>query len=269
MFLDEADKQNKQVVDPTYMWKLGWSEGCGGMYSTLDDMLAFVGDILKKDESLSLGPDAYEYYTLPGINFPDGLSSFGLGTWESFYANGYHTLTKGGLEGGFGTCISLVPSLKLGVVTWVNLMSGSIPDQINAISLFKIVPAIVSELSKKAPEYPLPPEVDDIVGSYSDKNETYFTIEKQSEDQKSGLLKGKLIGNDVYYIYDKEYPEAMKPYGDFIGLRVRQSSTILGSCSVMASAGVDKDILLIAMRNSNYYATSTDYHIFNVPKDKK
>ena len=253
------------------MWKLGWSEGCGGMYSTLDDMLAFIGDILKKDESLSLGPDAYEYYTLPGINFPDGLSSFGLGTWESFYANGYHTLTKGGLVGGFGTSISLVPSLKLGVVTWVNLMSGSIPDQINAISLFKIVPAIVSELSKKAPEYPLPPEVDDIVGSYSDKNETYFTIEKQSEDQKSGLLKGKFkfVDYDVYYIYDKEYTEAIKPYGDFIGFRVRRPSSILNSCTVMASGGVDKSIFYIEKRDGNYYATSPDLGVMNIPKDKK
>lgn len=251
------------------MMKLGWSNGCGGIYSTLDDMLAFVGDVLKKDESLSLGPDAYEYYTSPGINFADGLSSYGLGTWENFYANGYHTLTKGGLVGGFGTSISLVPSLKLGVVAWVNLLSGTIPDGFNANALNQIVSAVVSELSKKAPEDPIPPEVDEFIGNYSVNGVTYLTIEKQSGDQKNGFLKGNFFGNSVYYVYDKEYTESMRPYGEFIGLRVRLIPTVFESCYYMSSGGVDRSILTLQKANGVCYASSADFCAIGIPKEQK
>ena len=265
-----VDKDNKQIIDSTYMIKLGWSNGCGGMYSTMNDMLAFVKDVLEGDKSRSLGPDAYEYYTLPGVNFPDGLSSFGLGTWEAFYANGYHTLTKSGLIGGFGTSISLVPSLKLGVVTWFNMMSGFTPSQVNSLSLGQVISAVTSELRKKGSEHPLPPNVDEIVGKYAFDGVTYFTVEKQSEDQKVGFLKGNLLSYPVYYSYDEEYTEAMKPYGDIIGLRVRQVpiSSAMESCLVMYSGGVDMGLLVIQKVDGKYFASSQDFHIIGVPKEQ-
>lgn len=231
-------------------------------------MLAFIGDILSGDESASLGPDAYEFYTLPGINFPDGLSSYGLGTWENYYANGYHTLTKGGLLGGFGTSICLVPELKLGIVTWVNFASGPIPDEISAISIGEMVAAITSELRKNTPSYPFPAEIDEIVGNYSFYGTTYITIEKESPEQTSGYLHGNLMGYNVFYTYDKEYTEALQLTSGGIGLRVRQALTGLDSCGDMASMGLDKGILIIQKVGDTYYASSPDFHAFSIPKGK-
>jgi CubicO group peptidase (beta-lactamase class C family) len=120
-----------QVEDALFAKSLGWSAPAGGIYSTLDDMLTFISRIFGGDRgSGAISEDAIREYMLPGRNLPDGVSSFGLGGFETVYNQGLWMLTKGGLVGGFGTSVVIVPELRLGVVCWVNLQSGAIPGNI-------------------------------------------------------------------------------------------------------------------------------------------
>lgn len=43
--------------------------------------------------------DRVHEYRLPGVMMPDGQSSYGFGTFENVFANGFNTLTKGNLIG--------------------------------------------------------------------------------------------------------------------------------------------------------------------------
>ena len=76
-------------------------------------MLSYANHLLAKDVVLSLS--GFEGFFLPGIDLSDGVSSYGRVGWETAYANGFRTLTKGGLVGGFNSEIVLIPELKLGV----------------------------------------------------------------------------------------------------------------------------------------------------------
>ena len=82
-----------------------------------------------------LSAESWNRYILPGFNLPDGLSAFGLSTFEQAYANGYWTQTKGGLLGGYGSSIAFIPELKLGVAAAVNLNTGTI-DEVRGDRLF-------------------------------------------------------------------------------------------------------------------------------------
>ena len=78
---------------------------------------------------------------MAGVMMPDGLSSYGFGTFENVYANGFNTFTKGtkdfllnairagGLTTGFGTSIAFIPELKLGMACVINFAT-SIPDEV-------------------------------------------------------------------------------------------------------------------------------------------
>jgi len=107
------DSDGSQIVEPEYALSLGWSNPAGGMCSSLNDMMKFISHLLDMDGVLS--PNGYEEYFLAGPPLPDGVSSYGKSGWEVAYANGYRTLTKGGLYGGFATTIAFIPQIKLGV----------------------------------------------------------------------------------------------------------------------------------------------------------
>lgn len=108
---------------------------CGGMYSTTRDMLSFASRLMENSGTV-LSRNAYEQYLMPGVDMPDGVSSFGRAGWEVAYANGFRTLTKGGLLSGFGTSLALIPELRLGAFSWVNIHSGVVPGKVCLPLLF-------------------------------------------------------------------------------------------------------------------------------------
>ena len=104
---------------PSFAQPMYWYTPCGGMFSSTNDMLSYAGHLLQKD--LLLYPSVYESYFLPGVELSDDISSFGRAGWEIAYANGFRTITKNGVSGGFSSHLVLVPELKLGLFGWINV----------------------------------------------------------------------------------------------------------------------------------------------------
>ena len=107
------------------------------MHSSLNDMMKFIAHLTQNEGLMS--KNAYEQYFLTGPTLPDGVSSYGKSGWEVAYSNGFRTLTKGGVVGGFGTAIVLIPQLKLGLFSWVNLVSGAIPSMVCFLFLNTVI----------------------------------------------------------------------------------------------------------------------------------
>ena len=113
---------------PTFGKSIYWSNPAGGMFSTMKDMLSFASKVATKEGVLS--NNGYSRYFLPGVDLRDGITSYGRYGWEAAYSNGLRVLTKGGLIGGFGTTLVIIPELKLGAFFWVNFQSGSTPSTV-------------------------------------------------------------------------------------------------------------------------------------------
>lgn len=125
-----------QNVAPSSLF---FNNPCGGMYSTTRDMLSFASRLMENSGTV-LSHNAYEQYLMAGVDLPDGVSSFGRAGWEVAYANGFRTLTKGGVVNGFGTSIALIPELRLGVFGWINVQTGIIPGKVCFSSCFFATP---------------------------------------------------------------------------------------------------------------------------------
>lgn len=230
-------------------------------------MLAFAGDILSGDECFSMGPSAHELYMMPGALLPDGLSQFGLGTWENVYTNGYHALTKAGLIGGFASSIVLVPSLKLGVVAWFN-SEASVPSQLTAATLNTLIPVITQELRSHKVEHPLPEGVDSVVGNYDYNGVTYLTVSKKDPEQKSGPLYATFAGGTKTELhYNEAYTKAFGPTKITWAFTVRTiPQDYADSCFYEAEAGFDKSIAIFYKIAGKTYATIPALGSWNLPK---
>ena len=263
------DSNGNQIIDPLFATEQGWGNGCGGIHSSITDILKFLSDILKEDESKILTPDAYELYTRPGITFPDGLSQFGLGTWETVYTNGFYALTKAGLVGGFGSSFILVPRLKLGVAMWLNLETNIVTDQLGPLALNLLIPTLVSELRANKVERPLPANVDEIVGDYKEGDVVYFSVFKKTAQQKAGPIYGILGvgGPKVELHYNEEYTKALGSSDTHIAFTIREIPTEeTDSCLSLNSEGIDNSIVYFEKINGKFHVVAPNPLIWGVPK---
>ena len=268
-FLDTVDSEGKQIIDPLFATEQGWGNGCGGIHSSITDILKFLNDILKADESKILSPDAYELYTRPGIPFADGISQFGLGTWETVYTNGYYALTKAGLVGGFGSSLILVPKLKLGIAMWLNLETNKVTDPLGALALNILIPTIVSELRAHQVEQPLPANVDEIVGDYKEDGVVYFRAFKKTPEQRAGPIYGILGvgGPKVELHYNAEYTKALGSSDVYMGFTIREIPTEeTDSCMHLYSEGIDNSIVYFEKINGKFHVVAPNPLIWGVPK---
>lgn len=154
----------------------GWGAPAAGLYSSLGDMIKFLKFLLQSNNGPIDGDQHQQYVNVPGFNNPDGMSSFGQYTWERFFDNGYQTITKGGLTGGFASSLAFVPSLKLGIVALLNGNAGAVTDEITAQALAALVPAVVSELKKNQPVRRLPSNYKSFLGSYCIENTSVVDV---------------------------------------------------------------------------------------------
>ena len=222
------------------------------MYSTTSDMLKFASHLLAKDSLLS--PDGFEQYFLPGAILSDGISSYGKSGWEVMYSNGFRTLTKGGLWGGFGSELTLVPELKLGTFAWTNFLSN--PSDISAFAQNVLVPTILSELAKAQPKHEVPP-VEDFLGMYGTKDIDAFEIKKDDKTNETGIYYGSLPqGNmDFWGYYDKKTTEAYN-VSDSYFFRLFMISD--GSCFIDTMEGLDNSIVMFLKSNDQWTMTYMD-----------
>jgi CubicO group peptidase (beta-lactamase class C family) len=147
---------NQQVAITAYAEPLYFGAPMGGMRSTAKDMAAFIKFIFAAqhnadDSTCPRSPTA----TLPasakrkakldtaaapcimtrsrwiewmqgGALQRNGISNYGLGTFEQAYTNNFWAQTKGGLLAGYGSSLAMVPELQLGAFAAFNMNSGTV-----------------------------------------------------------------------------------------------------------------------------------------------
>jgi len=234
---------NVQVLDESYAQSLGWSNPAGGMYSSLRDMMKFTTHLVEMDGSLS--PNGYEKYFLAGAPLPDGVSSYGRSGWEVAYANGFQTLTKGGLYGGFGTTLALIPQLKLGMFTWINLDSGIVPSQVSAYAMNVAVTYIKKEITENIAKHHVPAFAKYLVGSYAfaptGTDVLFFKTSPQTEH--TGIFIGAIAMNSVFFVYDEKTTEALNDNNQ-CAFRYRSLPEDGDSCFDDAGSGFDDAVVI-------------------------
>jgi len=213
------------------------------MYASMKDMLRFASNLAQKKSVLS--PDGYEQYFLPGVDLRDGISSYGKYGWEVAYANGFRTITKGGLVGGFGSYIVILPELELGVVTWINFESGFVASEVAALVMNAVVPIILDQMEKNQPVPEVPKEIDKILGTYSVNKITYITMTRSKE---TGVISGTILSDDIYpviFVYDDEMSKLYGQLKVFVFHTVEVPQDNKDSCFFLSATGVGDGLLYI------------------------
>jgi len=203
-------KDDKQlVVDPLWAKTLYWSNPAGGMHSTLSDMLKFATHLATKSDILS--PNGYQQYFMPGPPMSDGVSSYGKSGWEVMYSNGFRVLTKGGLVGGFGTQLVVLPELKLGMFAFINAESGGIPSKLTAEVFNAIVPMIKEEIKKNQPKREVPEQISKMLGKYVDlsSQQCLLSISEDTATPETGVFVGQIAGMEVTFEFDSKTTKAV------------------------------------------------------------
>lgn len=281
-----------QRVFPTSLF---FNNPCGGMYSTTRDMLSFASRLMENSGTV-LSPNAREQYLMPGVDMPDGVSSFGRAGWEVAYANGFRTLTKGGLVGGFGTSIALIPELRLGVFGWINALNGLVPSkvcfhpsfffplfcfpgtqwhpslvlldsQLTAVTMNLLVPTLLAEIQKHQPKHEEPVVMDTIVGTYAWQGVKYLVVQRDAHTSATGIYTGVVYGAQVRFEYDAKTTAA---FGQGSSVYVFRYRTIpaenMDSCLTLSSSGTDDGLVFFVVQGSSVSAYVPDLAIRNVPK---
>jgi len=236
-----------------YATSLYWGNPSGGMYSTTGDMLKFMTRVLAKDSLLSR--NGFEQYFLPGAILSDGVSSFGKFGWEVAYSNGFRTLTKNGMVGGFNSEIAFVPELKLGTFIWSNLQQAD-SSALSALAQNLLVPLILSELANTQPKHDVPPE-DKFIGDYYDDETEIFEIRKADNFEETGLYYASIIPSQIYLwgYYDKQTTLA---YGQDKTYFFRFFLTSEDSCFSNSMGGMDDTVIKFFNENDSWKLTYLD-----------
>lgn len=205
----------------------GWTAPGGGLFSTINDLLVYLGSLYTEGKSV-LGPSALHEYLMPGVTTEDGVSIYGLGTWEMAYANGHWTYTKAGLAGGYGTSVVLIPELKLAMAAFVNRDDDAAPGSLTAQAMALLVPALETEISQAGLKHKLPSDFRKWLGAYSDAGGyVQLTLEESGTD---GILNGTVAGAKKWFVWDETQSAA---YGsNAMSLRWFQPSTKLSAFSL-------------------------------------
>lgn len=272
-----------------YPTSLFFNNPCGGMYSTTRDMLSFAARLMENSGTV-LSHNAYEQYLMPGLDMPDGVSSFGRAGWEVAYANGFRTITKGGVIGGFGSSIALIPELRLGVFGWINMLTGVIPakvcffpalifsflhllhpfhkhTQLTAAAMNLLVPTLLTELQKHQPKHEEPNVMDMIVGTYAWQGVKYIIVQRDAHTSSTGIYTGMFYNMPVRFEFDAK---TTATFGQGVPVYAFRYHAIppegLDSCFAVSSAGTDDGLIFFVIQGSSVTATAPDLAFGNVPK---
>jgi len=245
----------KIIVDPSFGQDLNWYNPTGGMYSTTKDMLSYASHLLAKDALLS--PSGFESFFLPSVDLPDGVSSFGRAGWETVYSNGFRTLVKGGLYGGFNCDLVLIPELKLGIFGWINLFSDYASDLTADVANY-IVPTLSKYVEEHQPKQDIPDLIEEILGNYGYQGVTYVTILENANSNETGVYVGSVEGTAVWYVYDKKTTEAYNKEKVVFFRSFQMPAQGLDSCLMFTELGIDDGLLMFQFAGSNWYVTPAD-----------
>lgn len=252
-----------QIPDTNYNTKpMAWSAPAGGAFSTRQDFNNFfMWAFGSHSNSSFLSQSFLDEYFAPGMLMANGIELFGQGTFETFYANKYWTLTKGGLTASMGTSITFVPQLKLAVSVMMNIDSGIDSDDLTAKINQIMVPALENALQKAQSASPLPSNYQTFLGSYG-YSSPIITISDSSSN--NGVLSGMIsfIGN-VNFIWDQN-----QDYGQYTAFRY-SATAALSSCMSNAELGT-MAIAYIKMLNGTPHATLADENgsLYDIPMMK-
>ena len=230
----------------------GFSTPAGGVYSTSEDLSKWTKVLMDDVHGAErvLGRDKASQVFQEARTFDGGVSSFGAGSWESMFASSFWVPTKGGLTTGFGTYVSVVPELKLSIVTWMNLGSGTI-GTLNAHILEHLVPVMLNSTAAAEP-LPLPSNVDTIVGTYSN----VFSVTGRTPDGK------RMVGSLLTYPVTLTVEESPAT-GDALAMRY---TIVSDEYSCLSRFGVgDGGIAYFAPSNNSMTITVPDQNVWGVP----
>jgi hypothetical protein len=79
---------------------------------------------------------------LPGLADADGVTWYGVDTWEGVYKQGHWVATKNGLTSAFASDVALIPSMGLGAALLINAPSGFLADRILSRLFSAMIPAM-------------------------------------------------------------------------------------------------------------------------------
>jgi len=249
------DYDDNLVEDPNFARPLNWYNPTGGAYSTTKDMTNFMKHLLARDVVLS--PAGFEGYFLPGVDLSDGVSSYGRTGWEVFYANGFRTLTKDGLVGGFNSQLALVPELKLGIFCWVNLYSD-MAYAFSAEVTNVVVPTILKYVEENQPKLDVPDVMDKIVGNYNVEGVTILSIQSNDQTAQTGVYVGFISDQKVWYVYDKKTTEAYQKDGTYFFRYFSMPTDDYDSCMLFTMSGVDDGLMIIQNTGEDWAAAVPD-----------
>lgn len=194
-----------QVPVLSYAKPLYYGAPMGGMGSSAADMAQFMKAVFaaqrNANDSSCLGPNgrsskqcvvsrsrAIEWMQ-GGALQRNGISGYGLGTFEQAYSNGFWIQTKAGLWGGFGSSIAMVPELQLGIFVATNMMSSTV-GQVSAQGLDMLIPALIRDLDMARAPFALPANYTRWFGVYGSSNIFSITAPESGSQVPPGMLSG-------------------------------------------------------------------------------
>ena len=244
--------------------ELSWSAPAGGLFTSTNDLIKFFQFIFDDSNQFSniINKTALNSYLMPGMLLADGMSAYGSGSFETFYANKYWTLTKGGLAAAMAASVAIVPELKLGISTLINVNSGFQADKMNAKITRVIVPAIIIALNENQIPVALPSSYKNYLGNYGYSNSSVI-LHINETNLKSGILSGFVSGlGDVFFLWDSSQ--------DYNGSTAfRYSSMQEGYESCMSLFGIGNNaIAYFSLENNLPVVTLADQNLslYFIPK---
>jgi len=225
------------------------------MYSTTSDILNFMDRVLQMKHDDVLSTRGYVQLLYPGGPLYDGVSSYGKSGWEVAFANGLRTVTKEGICGGFGSYITLVPDLKLGMFVWANAQITISALAANVTNM--IVPKILTTLETMQ-QKPECPAIDDIVGTYVSGDTTQFVIQKSDDAAIPNMLFGQIGGSPYWFEYDQKTTEAVGAPDTYYFRYFLIADDPDYSCINLGMGGVDNGLIRFQKVQGNWEAIRYD-----------
>eukprot|EP01128_Nolandella_sp_AFSM9_P005089 TRINITY_DN240_c0_g1_i1.p1 TRINITY_DN240_c0_g1~~TRINITY_DN240_c0_g1_i1.p1 ORF type:complete len:506 (-),score=43.03 TRINITY_DN240_c0_g1_i1:66-1583(-) len=185
----------------TYGSNLHWTSPAGQMYASANDLSTVLSSLMRDDTLLS-APLRSEWLDSARYSYRDG-TAFG-GSWEivNLKNGGYNIVTKSGGIGGFSTEMSMIPSLKLGVVFLFNQNTQPRPLTVSVFE--KVVPLLVDYL-EPLQQGPVVNNPSLYVGTYKYFLNPAFQV-SINYNEKANILGGAFHVNGNYGFYLKNAP---------------------------------------------------------------
>jgi len=243
----------KQTASTVNTQQIGWSAPAGGMYTSTNDIIQFL-KFLSNTGYPILNSNSFQEYILPGYNLNDGVSAFGLGTFEDYFFNSFWTITKGGLVDGFGCNLAYVPQLKLGIAAFVNLGTGSIENLVSA-AMQVLVPALVNVLTTTQPPPAWPANYQSLLGSYGVNGITVATLQAGST--------GHFILISLGYTYNAVW-DPVQSINHLTALRYTLANS--ASCSCILKASLSEGVAYFSNTAGSWVINLPDSALLGIPK---